>query len=316
MPGRFPAHDKESQVMIREFEGDVVPFDPEVLQTRLIGCFLAAGLRESVDLPQDIVLAVEYTLRNAPRPEPVFGRGELERAVTRLLEEIGFPEVARLYRSGSGNENEVYVTPERETLVKMLQGHLWVSGELFNKVIDRIVESAAKLEIRRAPAHLFLELARYYERELEQESTRCAVEKTPEITISRSEIGRIVSAEAQALIAEGILRVDGVTTLFPCVRLYFMMEPFARKHQLNVPVTELEIEPFLYEAGAVLAGVQKSIEQRLDQPLPVIVAVPDMFDFIAAWADGEREKSSPLAAELGRVLCASFSGGVYKLNLN
>ena len=43
---------------------------------------------------------------------------------------------------------------------------------------------------------------------------------------------------------------------------------------------------------------------------------PDMFDFIAAWADGEREKSSPLAAELGRVLCASFTGGVYKLNLN
>ena len=76
------------------------------------------------------------------------------------------------------------------------------------------------------------------------------------------------------------------------------------------------VDRSLYEAGAVLAGVQKSIEQRLDQPLPVIVAVPDMFDFIAAWADGEREKSSPLAAELGRVLCASFTGGVYKLNLN
>ena len=92
MPHRYPPHDEQAPVMIREFEGDIVPFDSEVLQTRLIGCFLAAGLRDSVDLPQDIALAVEYTLRNSPRNEPVFGRGELERAVTRLLEEIGFPD--------------------------------------------------------------------------------------------------------------------------------------------------------------------------------------------------------------------------------
>ena len=107
MPHRFPPHEEHTPVMIREFEGHTVPFDADLLQTRLIGCFLAAGHRESVDLPQDIVLAVEYTLRNAPRNELVFGRGELERAVTRLLEEIGFPEVAKLYRSGTGTENEL-----------------------------------------------------------------------------------------------------------------------------------------------------------------------------------------------------------------
>ena len=74
MPHRYPPHDEQAPVMIREFEGDIVPFDSEVLQTRLIGCFLAAGLRDSVDLPQDIALAVEYTLRNSPRNEPVFVR--------------------------------------------------------------------------------------------------------------------------------------------------------------------------------------------------------------------------------------------------
>ena len=41
-----------------------------------------------------------------------------------------------------------------------------------------------------------------------------------------------------------------------------------------------------------------------------------MFDFIAAWAAGDREKSGNLATELGRVLCSSFARGVYKLNLN
>ena len=220
MPHRFPPHEEQPKVMIREFEGDLLPFDGDVLQTRLIGCFLAAGLRESVDLPQDIVLAVEYTLRNAPRNELIFGRGELERAVTRLLEEIGFPEVAKLYRSGSGTENELMVTPDEKTLSEMLRGHLGVTGELFNKVIDKVMEGAGKLEIRRAPAHLFLELARYYERELERTSTQCAVERTPEITVTRSEILAMLPPEAKELTDAGILRIDGVTTLFPCVHLF------------------------------------------------------------------------------------------------
>lgn len=302
--------------MIREFEGDLVPFDGEVLQTRLIGCFLAAGLRESVDLPQDIVLAVEYTLRNAPRSELVFGRGELERAVTRLLEEIGFPEVAKLYRSGSGTENELFVTPDKETLSEMLRGHLGVGGELFSKVIGKVIEAAEKLEIQRAPAHLFLELARHYERELEKSSTRCAVERTPELTISRSEILSMLPEEAKRLTDEGILRIDGVTTLFPCVHLFFSMERFAAMHGFTAPVTELEVEPFLYEAGTVLAGIQKLMESKLNCALPVILGIPDMFDFISAYADGDRERSGNLASELGRVLCSSFSRGVYKLNLN
>lgn len=302
--------------MIREFEGDLCPFDSELLQTRLAGCFLAAGLRESADLPRDIVLAVEYTLRNAPRSELVFGRGELERAVTRLLEEIGFPEVAKLYRSGTGTENELLVTPERGTLCEMLRGHLGVTGELFNKVIDKIIEAAAKLEIRRAPAHLFLELARYYERILELESVHSAVERTPEITLSRSAIAAMLPPEAKKLSDSGVLKINGVTTLFPCVHLFFSMEAFAMMHQLTPPVTELEIEPFLYGAGAVLAEVQKLMESKLNCTLPVVLTVSDMFDFIAAYADGDREKSGNLAAELGRVLCASFDRGVYKLNFN
>lgn len=316
MPHRYPPHEKQPRVMIREFEGDIVPFDGEVLQTRLIGCFLAAGLRESVDLPQDIVLAVEYTLRNAPRSELIFGRGELERAVTRLLEEIGFPEVAKLYRSGSGTENELFVTPVSETLSEMLRGHLGVSGELFNKVIEKIVEAAEKLEISRAPAHLFLELGRYYERELERTSTHCAVERTPEITMSRSDVTAIIPPEALRLVESGVLRIDGVTTLFPCVHLFFSMERFAAMHQLTPPVTELEIEPLLYEAGTVLADVQKQIESKLSRTLPVILGVPDMFDFITGCAEGDRERSGALAAELGKVLCSSFERGVYKLNLN
>ena len=315
MINKFDAHDLP-EVMIREFEGDLVPFDPELLQTKLIGCFLAAGLRESVDLPQDIVLAVEYTLRNAPRSELIFGRGELERAVIRLLEEIGFPEVAKLYRSGTGSENELYITPERNTLSEILRGHLGCAGELFEQVISAVTDAVKKLKIEKAPAHLFLELARYYEHELELKSTRSAVERTPEITLSRSEIKSMLPPAAAEMAEKGILHIDGVTTLFPCVHIFFRMEKFALSHSFSVPVTELELAPFLYDASAVLAEIQHSIEKRLKQKLPVIVAVPDMFDFISSYAGGEREKAKGLAGELANILCSSFPRGIYKLNLN
>ena len=305
-----------AKVMIREFEGDLLPFDPELLQTRLAGCFRAAGLHESEDLPKDIVLAVEYTLRNAPRSEPVFGRGELERAVIRLLEEIGFPEVAKLYRSGCGGGNELYVTPEHTTLAEMLQGHLSCSGELFEQVISAVVESAGKLDIKKAPAHLFLELARYYEHELEIQSAGFAVERTPEITLSRNEILSLLAPEAAVLAAANIISIDGITTLFPCVRIFFRMERFASYNSFPIPVTELEIAPALYDAAAILAGIQKSIEQHLQQKLPVIVAVPDMFDFITSYAGGDRECSKNLAAELAGILCSSFPREIYKLDIN
>ena len=304
-----------AQVMIREFGGELFPFDPEELQARLIGCFLAAGLRESVDLPQDIVLAVEYTLRKAPRKELIFGRGEVERAVIRLLEEAGFPEVAKLYRSGCGSENELYASADRETLAAMLRGHLGCSEELFGQVINALMEAAGKLKILRAPAHLFLELARYYEHELTRENTRCDVARTPEITLSRESIIALMPPAARALADNGVLRADSVTTLFPCVHLFFRMEQFARCHDLKPPVTELEIEPALYEAAAALAEVQQAVEARAGRQLPVVLGIPDMSGFTANCAGADREHGEKLASELGEILCSAFPRGVYKLNM-
>ena len=90
----------EKIIYIQDHEGERVRFDPVELQTRLINCFLTAGLRESSYMAEDIALAVEYTLLNSNRPDAVFGQGELAAAVIRMLEETGFPEVAALFQIG------------------------------------------------------------------------------------------------------------------------------------------------------------------------------------------------------------------------
>lgn len=65
----------EKIIYIQDHEGERVRFDPVELQTRLINCFLTAGLRESSYMAEDIALAVEYTRSTATVPMPSSARG-------------------------------------------------------------------------------------------------------------------------------------------------------------------------------------------------------------------------------------------------
>ena len=108
-----------SVVEIRNFDGSCEPFDAMALQTRLIGSFLAAGRGDSSFMAEDIALAVEYTLSHVERPEPVFGRGELDAAVIRLLEEACLPDVAKIFRKGLA-ETSLLVSAYPATLSDLL----------------------------------------------------------------------------------------------------------------------------------------------------------------------------------------------------
>ena len=96
-----------------------------------------------------------------------------------------------------------------------------------------------------------------------------------------------------------------------------MMSEFASFHRLSCPVTELEIEPLLYQVGTIFEDIRKRIERRLESPseLPCLLDIPDMFDFIADYAGGERLGSEKLAVELAGVIKSGLSCDLYKLSL-
>ena len=286
----------ERAILIQEFDGSRTVFDPVGLQTRLINCFLAAGLRESSYMAEDIALAVEYTLLNSPRPDSVFGRGELGAAVVRMLEETGFPDVAALFRRNGGE------TTER-----------------FQRVVDQVCNATRQLNIRSASPHLLLELARYYERLAESEQPPAEVmEAAAAHTVSQSEITALLPPEVRELVDAGVIRVNGISTLFPCIRFFFIMNRFAEKFALTAPVTELEIGPLLYRMSAMLEKARAAIEASLKtpEPLPLYLAVPDMLDFIVVYLGGERSRSEKLGRELARALAAEFTRDVYKLSIS
>lgn len=310
----------EKIIYIQNHEGERVPFDPFELQTRLINCFLTAGRRESSYLAEDIALAVEYTLLTSGRPEPVFGQGELIAAVIRMLEETGFPEVAALFRRNDG-ERRVSIDSTPEAVAEFLRKFLACSDVIFDRVAAEVSRAVGVLGIAEAEPHLYLELARHYERKFALEGlssggTAPLLHERP--SASREKVAALLPPEARALAAEGVLRVGEVNEIFSRIRFFFLMKPFARKFGLVPPVTEMEVEPLLFRMSRVLEASRAAIDGALrpPEPLPVQLTIPDMSAFLAEYLGAERGKAGKLTDELVRTLSFELKGGVYKLTVN
>ena len=304
------------QVEIQNYDGSREPFDPMALQTRLIGCFLAAGRNDSSFMAEDIALAVEYTLSHVDRPEPVFGRGELDAAVIRLLEEAGLPDVAKIFRKGLA-ETRLLVSASPETLSDLLRNHLACSPERFDRVLYLTLEAAQKLSFSETSPHLWLELARHFEREMAEEDPPYQ-EMPLERTLTRDEIASLLPPDALALYKAGVLRINGITTLFPCIHFYFMMNAFAETIHLEIPTLELLLEPQLYQLSRILEDTRQVITCQLAQkdPLPCILTIPDMLDFISTYLESTSSGSEKIAVELASVLASELKSDLFKVTFS
>ena len=308
----------EKQIFVRDAEGGTTPFDAMELQTRLIGAFLATGLREESYISEEIALALEYTLLRSPRPEPIFNRCEVDTAIIRLLENAGFPEVAAAYRR-TGVEQTVRISAAPEPLKRLFTAHLGCSPERAARIADTVAEKLAKLEISEATPHLLLEFARHYERDLAEQDLLTVAPvpgRTPKVTLTRDEIYALLPDAPRQLADAGVLRINGITTLFPSVRFFFFMQNFAKFHGLSSPVTELALIPRLYTAGNALEEARTAILAALEiaDPLPCCLALPDVFDFLESWAGSAPD--SGLAAELAGALTAGLRCELYHLALD
>ena len=309
----------EKTIFIQEYNGERVPFNAEELQKDLIGSFMSADKRELSYLAEEITLAVEYTLLNSSRPELVFGRGELGAAVIRMLEETGFPEVAGCYRSNRG-ECCLTISAETPVLGDLLKRYFSCSSERFQDVLHSVQDALRQLKISEVPPQLALELARYYERRFDQQCSQGELkkyEKKWQKTVRQAEIYRILPAEASDWIAAGILRFNSISALFPCIRIVFEIEKYAKMLHIGSPVMELELVTPLFEAGQLLDLCRRSIDEHFSpqEPLPVSLNIPDMSDFVVFHLGGERLRFQRAGRDTAKLITAGFAGDLYKLTL-
>ena len=267
-------------------------------------------------MAEEIVLALEYTLLTTVRPEPVFNQYEIDSAIIRLLEGAGYPEVAATFRR-RGSEQVMRISTSADTLQRLFAAHLGCSTERAERVAGIVAENMALLNIPSATAHLLLEFARHYERSLAENDASQLIPAVPDsdgATISREEIYALLPDEPQKLMHAGVLRINGITSLFPGIRFFFFISKFAEMQQWHAPVTELEVIPQLYAAGNALEAARQAVVTASapgNGILPCCLAIPDMFDFQEKYFSTAADKS--LATELAGALTAGLKCELYNL---
>lgn len=301
------------QILIRDSEGGVVPFDPRELKKRIETAFCNSHQESESYVSDDIVTALEYTLKRVPKKELIFNCGEIDSAVIRILESAGFPEAAKEFRS-SASEQLLQLSADREAIGEFLSAHLGCSVERLQRIAEQSADALKKLEIASASPHLLIELARHYERELAEKDLRDSATALPRTTLPAESIVNSLPEEARRLVNAGVLKISGISAVFPGIRFQFSMEKFSEMSNFTTPVTELELHPALYQAGKVLENCRECIQKCFSgaEILPCLVSIPDMFEFLTGKAGCT--KADKLAAEVAGILCSELKSELYQLS--
>ncbi|MDD5697216.1 MAG: hypothetical protein PHH77_01250 [Victivallaceae bacterium] len=314
----------DTSIMLTDAEGVTSVFDPDRLQSRIIRSFLAAGITESC-LADDISLAVEFSLRKSKRKEKIFTFSEINNVVVRILKDTGFPEIAAIYER-SNTCSRMTVDPEFNTIRKLFRKHLGINHASLDDICGKVIAAARQLGIKNAAPGLFVELAKHYESadfsdtDIEPVSL-AAWEQDNRWLVSTQAIARELAVSARGLAEAGVIRLIGVSSMFPSIRVFFMINEFCRFHGLGGPLTEMVLMPYLFSAGKAVDNCITTIErlaaeQAAGKDLPIFLTIPDMSSFAvqlleASWPEAENDCREMIAP-----LCNSLTRPLFKLKLS
>ena len=314
----------DTTIMLTDSEGIISAFDPDHLQSRIIRSFLAAGINES-SLADDISLAVEFSLRKSKRKEKNFTISEINNTVVQILRDTGFPEIAAIYQRNNGC-SRMTVDPEFNTIKKLLQKHFGANIASLDNLCGKVISAARQLNIKDASPGLFIELAKHYEIE---EFSGADIEPVPldaweqdnRWLVSAKDLVRELAVSTRNLIDAKVIRLLGVSSMFPSIRIFFMINEFCRFHGLSGPLTEMVLIPYLFSAGKMIDNCITTTERLVAEPtvhdgLPIFLTVPDMSSFAVQMLDASWPEVEKDCREMVMPLCNSLSRPLFKLKLS
>ena len=313
----------DNSIMLTDSNGITSVFEPERLQSRIIQSFLAAGITESY-LADDISLAVEFSLQKSKRKDKVFTLSEINSSVVRILKDTGFPEIAAIFMRNNAC-SQLTITPEFNTIKQLLQKHFGINLNSIDELTGKVVSAAQHLNIKNAAPELFIELAKHYEIEefagedIEPVSLE-AWEQDNRWLVSAKTLEQELAVSARVLIDAGVIRLTGVSGMFPSIRIFFMINEFCRFHDLIGPLTEMVLIPYLFLAGKAIDNCVSTTDrlaaEQGQKELPIFITVPDMSSFAAQMLDASWPEVEKDCREMISPLCNSLSRPLFKLRLS
>lgn len=310
----------DNSIMLILHSGELIPFEPEKLQSSIARSFIASGIRDSY-LAEDIALAVEFALVNSPNPDKIFAISELNTTVVRILEASGYPETAQQHKRHNACI-EISSANDGETVQKLLQRHLGLYGHALADVTAKVLDANERLGVRLAPPALYVELGRYFQ------TAGAALPESAPLKIPRHNRKAPWLVEQEALLAalaegtrelieKGIIGINGISSLFPSLRLELRFQKLATHLRLEPVITEMMILPHFKElADALNDCARNAFRLAGDNAMPVFLNVPDMSLFAVKYLDAEWPESRKDCREMLNHLIRLLDFGIFRTRLN
>lgn len=273
-------------------DGSKKTFDAEEIEARIIKSCLSAGIREAW-IAEDISLAVEFSLEKLGAAERFFALSEINATVVKVLQETGYPEVAEKFM-GENALSELELTVNNKNISDLLSAHLGLNGSALEILSAELLQVFSKLGIHSAAPALFLEMARHYRKasfSIPEKITlpKISSNKKSPLLISRDDIRLLLSDTAADFLDKGILSFNGVSRLFPSLKIDLKMQLLMRGADLTPPVTELSVLPLLSKLAEAANEIMKRVSEeykklsRDNKDLPFYLFVDDMSLFAKDW---------------------------------
>ncbi len=293
-------------VLIHRENGATEFFQSETLQKKIESSCRAAGLHETW-IAEDIALSVEFSLGELGN-DKVFTNSEIDAIVVKILQEAGLATVAAHYRHLQDNpEAEITFTPL--AIKEIVSRYLHVDTAQLDHIVEKVTDAGQKLLLKDTSPTLILELAKHYmdDRSYLSNAPESSISKNLHSCpwlISRDEILQKISGRTSTLVSSDVLKVAGVSRLFPSIRIEIAFANFAKASGLVAPVTDFIIFSYLAnlaEAIDNIITIGKELALQLPENntnLPVYLKFTDAPKFTNDWLGGNWNESKNCFEEL------------------
>ena len=283
-------------------DGTRRPFDVEQLQEKLISCCISIGNRD-LWIAEDIALAVEFSLKELGVGK-VFTTAEVDSFVLKVLREVGFGDIADRYSENISDSLNL-IPVNQENVGDAVTRYLGVSGEELQLTVNKVCNACKKIGMNEVFPSLILELAKFFHHqkfEIETETLQCTGKinkNTSSWIINTSEMYNALCDKIPPFIEQDIIKVSGVSRLFPSIKIDVYLVNLAEFYDLQKPLTELSVMPYIYELAVgienaaslalnLFAGFQ---DNNSSINLPVYLKFIDTTVFANDWLASDSESS-------------------------
>ena len=314
----------DNHLTILEPDGIRHPFDPTALRDCLLRCFLNAGMSENCYLAEELALAIEYAFTHSGRADGCFGRGELDLAVVRVLEDAGLAPVAACYRAGATGIPSVECQVEPATVGAILRQYLAGGEHSLDELRQQVIRALRLLDIHAASPALLVELGRYY---AERRPGNIPLPPTGPTDRTRpllpEELLGDLPPTARRLTDAGVIRIAPINRFFPSIRLFCHLQNATEHFRWPQPTTEMLLAPDLARVAQALdlchqraAAVWATFTGNTDRILPVYLTIADIRRFAIDTLGATPDPGDRLLNDIARLLTGCMQTPLEKVMLN